>query len=481
MKTSFPLLRNLALLAGVALASGCQTLAPTEKMASFNDLYRSGEYQAAADAALQSAGGLATEKTPELLWSLQAGTALTASGQFQLSNQVLDTAEELAKEEDTEHLTRKGLEKVTSTLVNNNLNRYSPTVYDGVMVNTYKALNNMFLADAQNARIEFNRAADRQRRAEEHFRSKIEAQKEKQAEELAKTEAPAQANAGTVVPNRAQAEQSVYEAYPELKDWEVYPDFVNPYTDYLHGLYFMLGSSDRDDLGKARDSLRRVAGMNPKNSAVKTDLMVVDKLMRGEWRKQKLNPAVWVIFENGLGPEIEEVLVPIPLFLVNDKVEYSQLALPKLKLREQAYSHLELFSGSKSLGKTEQLASIDRVVQTEFKKDFPLKVTEAVISSITKGFIQYKAKEKLGLAGSLAAGIYQAATTRADTRMWTALPKEIQVARIRPPADRKLIIKGPGLQAPLTVELPDEQFSVVYVKASAPGTQPVFQIAGYQP
>ena len=75
MNTCLHPLRALALLGGIALASGCQTLAPTEKMANFNDLYLSGEYQAAADAALQSAGGLEPDKKPELLWSLQAGTA----------------------------------------------------------------------------------------------------------------------------------------------------------------------------------------------------------------------------------------------------------------------------------------------------------------------------------------------------------------------------------------------------------------------
>lgn len=476
--STFPL-KHLALTACFALASGCQTLAPTQKVADFNALYDSGAYQAAADAALSNAGGLTTTKEPELLWSLQAGTALTASGQFALSNQVFDAAENLAKAEDTEHLARKGFEKLTSTLVNNNLNRYSPAVYDGVMINTYKALNNIFLSDAQNARIEFNRAADRQRRAEEHFRSKIEALKQKQAD--AKTAQVSTNTTGAPQPDRDQAEKTVYDAYPELADWQVYPDFVNPYTDYLHGLYFMLGGTDKDDLGKARDSLRRVAGMNPKNPAVKTDLQVVDNLIRGKWRKQKLNPAVWVIFENGLGPQVEELLIPIPLFVVNDKVEYSQLALPKLKLRNQAYDHLELFSGKRSLGKTEQLASIDRVVQTEFKREFPFKVTEAVISTLTKGVIQYQARKDGGLAGALAAGIYQAVTTRADTRIWTALPKEVQVARVRRPADRKLTLNGPGLQAPLQIELPDAQFSIVYVKAAAPGTQPVYQIASYKP
>ena len=93
MKTRSTSSRHFVLLGAIALASGCQTLAPTEKMADFNQLYASGNYQAAADSALQSAGGLSTEKQPELLWSLQAGTALTASGQFALSNQVFDAAE----------------------------------------------------------------------------------------------------------------------------------------------------------------------------------------------------------------------------------------------------------------------------------------------------------------------------------------------------------------------------------------------------
>jgi len=473
-------LRTLTFVAGISLVAGCQTLSSQQSLDSFNQHYAQGEYQAAADFALQ-AGDITPEgDSDDLLWSLQAGSALSAAGQLDYSTRVFDHAETLMKTEDTENIGRKGMEKVTAALVNNNLNRYSPTVYDGVMVNTYKALNNIFLQDLQNARIEFNRAADRQRRAEEAFKARIEEQKQKLAETHQQTGGEQASNSQLDFSSSEKAsEQAVYDAYPELEEWKAYPDFVNPYTDYLHGLYFMLASADREDYGKARQSLRRVAGMSPGNAAIKTDLMVINKLRTGAWRKHKLNPAVWVIFENGEAPSIDEILVPLPLFLLNDQVDYSQIALPKLKERGTAYPYLEIRANGKRLGKTELLASMDRVVQTEFKREFPLKVTEAIASTLTKAFIQYQVKKELGLAGSLVAGLYQATTTRADTRSWTSLPKEVQVVRLRKPGGGTLELNAPGLEQPVQVELPDTRFTVIHVRASTPGSIPVYQVAGF--
>ncbi|MFC6671912.1 COG3014 family protein [Marinobacterium aestuariivivens] len=480
MRSRNPFIKGLAVFSSVLFISGCQTLSNRQNLATFDEEFAIGQYRVAAENAL-AAGSIQTDGTSnDLLWSLHAGTALTASGDYALSASVFDGAEALMKEEDTEHIGRKAVEKVTATIINNNLNRYTPTVYDGVMVNTYKALNFIFLEDLQNARIEFNRAADRQRRAEEHFKGRIEKQKQTLSDQKnkAKDNKPA---AATIQydKSREESENTIYAAFPELEEWKTYPDFVNPYTDYLHGLYFTLSSQDSDDYGKARHSLRRVAGMTPNNSAVATDLKVAENLRRGVWSKHRLNPAVWVIFENGEAPLVEELQIPIPLFLVNDKVEYSQIALPKLSLRQQAYPHLEIYSGKKQLGKTELLASLDRVIQTEFKKEFPLKVTEAVASTLAKAFIQYKARQEFGLTGSLVAGIYQASTTKADTRSWSSLPKEVQVARLRKPGDGKLLIKAPGLSEPMQVELPDSQFSIVYVKASAPGAKPIYMIKGF--
>lgn len=472
--------KGVLLGSSLLLLAGCQTVTTKQNLSDFNQQFGSGQYQAAADSALRFGGIKSDGSGGDLLWSLQAGSALSASGQFELSTRVFDNAEEMIQQEDTEHILRTGAEKAIAILGNNGFNRYDPSVYDGVMVNTYKALNNMFVRDFQNARIEFNRAADRQRRAEEEFRSRIEEQKEKLAQAREQTEGEnAQSSQLDYAKSRQASEQTVYDAYPELQEWQAYPDFVNPYTDYLHGLYFMLASQDKEDFGKARQSMRRVAGMAPGNRAVETDRRVADNLRRGTWRKHKLNPAVWVIFENGEAPLVEELLIPLPLFLANDKVEYAQIALPKLKQREQAYPWLEVYAHGKRLGRTELLASMDRVIQTEFKGNFKYRVTEAISSTLIKAFIQYKAKEQAGIAGSLLAGLYQAATTRADTRSWSSLPKEVQVARLRKPGDGQLELRATGLATPLQIQLPDTRFAIVYVKASAPGSQPVYHIAGF--
>ncbi len=125
------------------------------------------------------------------------------------------------KAEDTESIGRKGVERVTAALVNDNLNRYSPTVMDGVMVNTYKALNNIFLQDLQNARIEFNRAADRQRRAEETFKTRIAEQQEKMA--ALEQQAPPDGGQATMIDlakSRQASENAIFENFPELKQWQ---------------------------------------------------------------------------------------------------------------------------------------------------------------------------------------------------------------------------------------------------------------------
>ncbi|MBY4675522.1 COG3014 family protein [Marinobacterium arenosum] len=479
--------RSVLVLSLAVLMAGCQTLETKKHTQSFDQQFASGDYPLAADAALQAGEISAEGESDDLLWSLQAGAALTASGRYDFSNKVLDGAETLMKADDNENIAKRGFEKVTSVLLNGSFNGYTPTVYDGVMTNTYKALNNILLGDWQNARIELNRAADRQRRAEEHFKEKIKEQQAKLDEQEKERQQKAEQAAAKTPQNKgfsydrsySASEQAIYDKYPELAEWAVYPDFVNPYTDYLHGLYFFLASQDKSDYGKSRQSLRRVAGMVPDNKAVAVDLKVADNLRQGKWAKKRLSPAVWVVFENGQAPQLKETLIPLPLFLVSNKIDYTQIALPKLEAREQAYPHLDIFNGKKKLARTEQLASIDRVIQTEFKKEFPYKVTEAVASTLTKAFIQYKIQEEAGVLGSLAGIVYQAATTHADTRSWSALPKEVQVARVRKPNDNKLQLKAPGLAEAMEIELPDDRFSIVFVKASSPQSKPVFQVVGF--
>src|SRR3546814_12943453 len=73
------------------------------------------------------------------------------------------------KEDDTRNMLASGANQTMAVLVNDNVMPYSPAVYDTVMLNTYKALNFWQQGDHENARVEWNRTDDRQRRASEPF------------------------------------------------------------------------------------------------------------------------------------------------------------------------------------------------------------------------------------------------------------------------------------------------------------------------
>ncbi len=455
--------------------TGCVTT--RQQLIDINTQMKAGSYEQAAQNAIANGRIDVDGKSSDLLWSLQAGAMLTLIGDYSRSNLIYDQAELLMKGEDTENILENSVEGMAAIFYNNSINGYEPAVYDSVMINTYKGLNCIFLHDWQGARIEFNRAADRQRRAEEFFKKKISEEQEKADEEL-KTVASRQKNTNSKK-SKDEARSVINDNFSEMERWKVYGNYINPYTDYLHGLFFMLAGTGNSDYQRAVFSFNRVAGMHGKNKVISKDLTLAKKLQSGAWRRDRVRPQVWVIFENGFAPLTEEILIPIPLFLVTNEIAYSQIALPKIVEQRVAYSALEVSCGGKKLGKTVQIASMDRVIQSEFKKEFPLRVTKAIVSAFTKGAMQYVAQEKFGLLGAIGGTLYQATTTHVDNRTWTSLPKEIQALRIRRPSGNSLTLSAMGMPQPITVELPDSRYTLVYVKALGPYSQPALQIVGF--
>jgi hypothetical protein len=109
---------------------------------------------------------------------------------------------------------------------------------------------------------------------------------------------------------------------------------------------------------------------------------------------------------------------------------------------------------------------MDRVVQTEFNKDFKGILTRAIISTTAKAVAQYALEQQNSSSGSLASAlvaVYSFATTAADVRIWTTLPKDFQVAKLPMPPDRLINIEPPGGQ-PLQLEIPSCKNALVYVK-----------------
>ena len=221
----------------------------------------------------------------------------------------------------------------------------------------------------------------------------------------------------------------------------------------------MTQAQGSSDYAKAYDSLKRAASMTG-NNTVKADMALADALRKGNQSIKNIQPTVWVVFENGLGPKKEEIRIDLPVFVASDNVKYAGMALPKLVEREQAYPALNIEGTETTL-----LSEMDRVVQAEFKAEFPYILGREVTRTVLKTVAQKQLNDENEKAGFIAA-IAQLATTGADLRMWNSLPKNFQLARVDKPKDGNLSISAQGMTTPLNIELDSKaQFSIVYIRA----------------
>ena len=439
--------------------SGCNPA--KSDLAIFDGRFESADYNEASQFAQKKIGSGKTPSGDDLLWTLQFAASERAQLNHQQSIASFDKAEDMLKFYNQQ--SAEIVDTVGSTIVNDNIVPYKGAEYDGIMVNTYKALDFMAQKNHDLARVELNRALERQTRAKEHFDEeirKLETRLEKQKQKTS-TDACSLANDSKVL-------AIVNANYPNLDQFQPYPDFVNPFTTYLAAIFFDLAG----DYEKAGYLFKESYGMVPDNDYIAQDLMLTDDVISG---KARLENTVWVIFENGLGPVKEEVRLDLPLVLVTNRVYYAGIALPRLRPRYVAYPCLAVQTDTGTY-QTKQVADIERVIQTEFKKDFQGILIRAIASAVVKAAAQASVSENdnYGVATALVA-LYGVATTAADVRIWSALPKDFQVARCSIPKDRKLQIAPPG-GAFFEVNIPTCKNAIVYIKIAHAGASPVYEV-----
>lgn len=452
----------------VMFLAGCN--APKNDLLRFNTAFRtdslnSSNLDNSIQIARSKAGKSKDPKGEDLLWAMQLGSLERINQDYKQSNDDFDKAEEMLNFFDYHN---KAADSVAATAVNENIVPYLGEEYDGIMVNTYKALNFMALGDNELARVEFNRALDRQRRAKEKFAQEIA----KLQNEIDKAQEKEDSQVKKNVEN-PEIQQLIEERYPGIYNFKAYPDFVNPFTTYIAGVFFDLIG----DYSKADPLLKEAYGMVSDNKYLAEDIAVTEQVLDGQ---KQLKDTVWVVFENGMGPVKEEFRIDIPLFVETKKVKYIGIALPQLIFREQAYPNLSILAGDQRYT-TEQVADMDRVIQTEFNKDFKGILTRAIISTTAKAVAQY-ALEKQGKSSSRVASLlmaaYSYATTAADVRIWTTLPKNFQVARFPMPADGLIVIEPPGGES-FQIKIPPCKNSLVYVKIPFRQAKPVYDLLAY--
>ncbi len=450
----------------VLFFNGC---APKKAMMEVDALVASGHYKAAAQKADSNIDKSDKYDIDNLLWYLESGSALLYAQENNVSIKAFDESEVLMKHYREQILASDISQALRSSLLNDTTRPYIGSEYDGVMLNTYKAINYMSMGDTDAARVEFNRAVDRQRRAKVFFSKMID--KERKAIEHKEQEEELKGNDIDVSRSMQNPELTarLNQGYPSLHAFEAYPDFVNPLTTYLAGVFAM----SNDDYTKAHSLLKESYGMMSDNRDVQADFQKVDSILNGE--KKAKQQMVWVLFENGQAPILKEWRIDLPVFIVSNRLNYISIALPKMLERKKAYEYISLLVNEDEYMSTKHLCSMDRVIKTEFEKEYENILKRAILSAAIKTTIQYAAQEQnrnnnsnVSALISMAVTMYQIASTQADTRIWSTLPKEFQLARFTRPDDGSLKIITPDAKIISELELPQSENVLIYVKIATP-------------
>ena len=454
LSRQFPVLLAVATALVAGLGAGCQTY--TSQSRNMTASWMAGNVEQAA----KEFGAKAESKSggkDAIIWHLEAGAAYRAAGKYEDSNRHFDAA--AAKIDDYERQARVKLGREAGAILSNQQNLpYEGRSYDKIMLHTYRALNYLALGDVEKARPEIIRAYQRQQDAVDENKRRIEnAQaEEKESRDRDKVE-------------RAKANPQFTAALGEkvakdLEGFKFYADYVNPFMVYLDGLYFLHAGSGGSDLERAIKSFQRVIEVAGDNKTVQAGLLAATDALNGK----AAVPTTCVIFETGRAASLEQVRIDVPILFAN--VSYVGAAFPRLEFHPD-YSRGMLVKAGGVQEATAPVASMDSMIALDFKNDLPVIITKTIIATVAKAVAGYAINRAVeqqddiaGIFVRLATAGGQAAMNIADTRSWTTLPKEFQVACVPTPPDRKLTLTATG-RGPVELILGEGTVNVVYVRS----------------
>ena len=458
---AFLLLALCSLLLSVCVSYKNQTRKITET-------YRAGEFEAAqkmlSDKARKKAKGEQRNKGKDaLLWRLEEATSFRTSKNLEQSSELFAGADQMIRyfEESSPDI-QLGQEALSAFSNPANI-VYEGWTTDRIMVSSYMALDHLMLGNSDQARIHLNKAYQRQQDAVRRSARRIE----KEQEEIKKNRQAAAAVQDKAVQTKANS------LYTNLNAFEPIANYVNPFTSYLRGLFFLFYASDSGDLEVSRKALEQAVSFVPSNKFVKEDLALVESLLDGASPSKSIT---YVIFENGQAPYLDQERIDMPLPIAGGIYPIS-VAFPVFQVYPWQENSLRITAENLS-ERTALVANMDSIFATDFKTELPGIIARTIASVVIKqasSIIANQALRNTGnemaqLFGGLAIFAAQTSINIADTSSWTLLPHDFQVCRILTPANGILhIAETRGNQA-ATLRLPNPHGgNLVYVKSVVPG------------
>nr|WP_317279190.1 hypothetical protein [uncultured Helicobacter sp.] len=404
-------------------------------------------------------------KDNDLLWLIQAGVSGFQS-QSPAALELLDKSEEQLLAFEKDGILVSALVQTGATLVNDNVLEYRGNLYEGVFVNYYKALLYLSSGDTESARVELNRANDRQRRAKDYYAKQIA---KAMAQEQARFE-KSEAN-GLVDTDSKQVDKILHQHYSNLAAFSAFEHFINPSVSYLSGLIFALQGDS-----KGLDYLKEAYGIS-QSKLIAQDLEYFLRQRAARAKSSKhTNAFTWIILEEGRQVRKTEARIDLPLLTTQGFYHFG-IALPQLESTPQPSSTYTLGSSVRE-SSFELLAYIDGIIATEFEKQLQAIATRALVSGSIKLAMQIALHQGLeqvdpglGLLGALAGHLYSRASTSADLRITSVLPRQILLVRIKHENAQQEVQILRGSQAITTLHIQPCTPNPTESKAQAPKSQ----------
>lgn len=418
----------------LAFVGGCQRDL-RKSVAAIDRAYSAGDYPVAAKLAEAAVAQNNNDQQDRLLWWLEAGRTQQAAGAIDTSAGWYDRAFEEVRPYLDSKAEATVSEALATTAVNQTIRIYRATPPERIMLCTLQGANFLEKCDLGRARIEFNRAADFQQDAVTRFQKEVTNAQDETNKEWSKK--------GWNTAIATSVTESVRKEQGRDPSTLGFSSFGNPFTSYLRSVFLIATSSEMGDRQNARADLRSVQEMMPGITAADEDIALIDA-----GTSHGSAAFTWVFFLTGLAPDYREFRLDIPIPVGN--VNYVSAAFPVLRKRASFESVIAVagVDGTRS----QMIANIDAMVEADFDTRLPLIVTQEIISSAAKAAATWAASQAAyqqdstaGVLVQIAGIAYQAASTAADLRCWSTMPKQVELLRVPTPTNGRLdLVRGDG-------------------------------------
>ena len=281
--------------------------------------YEAGDFKTAAAESLHCAHN--SVPTDAVLFNLDAGTIVRCTGDIGEANSRLDDADSLVGDYE-QWPTVSISEETVAALTNARSTAYRGKMSDLVMLNTYRAINHLELGHNNGARSMLIRAAFVQNDIAQKYAAELAKAQDEPAKEKQQNSDQFDTDKSVAATNQQMQEQN-----QDLLNIKAYANYVNPFCDYMQGMYFLGAALDQSDKERAATAFKRAASMEPTNAYIKEDIADAESEANG----RKLPPLTYVIFETGTAPETRQIAITLPLFLANKQVPTVSLNFPYMK------------------------------------------------------------------------------------------------------------------------------------------------------